>query len=100
MSGTSPAPGHGDGDADEPEDDAGRLWLSLWDVWAGLWRNRLARWLTTPRMKEWRVARAVRAWERDMREQGRGETNETGAIGRSVLGILRVLKTTYRHSVE
>src|ERR1700749_847572 len=30
-------------------------WLSSWQVFSGLWQNRLRRWLTTPTIKEWLV---------------------------------------------
>ncbi|KAK4134529.1 glycosyltransferase family 69 protein [Trichocladium antarcticum] len=39
-------------------------WLSLSQIWSGLWRNRLARWFTTPRFKESRVRGRVARWER------------------------------------
>lgn len=47
----------------------GSSWLSLFQVWSGLWRNRLARWLTTPRLKEYRIRRRLRLWEQEGAEQ-------------------------------
>lgn len=42
----------------------GGSWLSLSEIWLGLWRNRLARWFTTPWFKERRVRWRVEAWRR------------------------------------
>lgn len=38
-------------------------WLSLTDIFIGLWKNRLVRWTTTPWFKEHSVRREVRTWE-------------------------------------
>lgn len=38
-------------------------WLSLPQIWFGMWKNRLARWSTTPWFKEKRVRRRVQHWE-------------------------------------
>lgn len=47
-------------DAVHPSDS--RAWLSWWDIWAGLWRNRLRRLTTTPAIKEWRARNLVQQW--------------------------------------
>ncbi|KAH9436922.1 hypothetical protein MCOR02_000586 [Pyricularia oryzae] len=47
-------------DAVHPSD--GHAWLSWWDIWAGLWRNRLRRMTATPAVKEWKVRRLVQQW--------------------------------------
>lgn len=39
-------------------------WLSLSQVYIGMWKNRLARRLTTPWFKESTVLKRVRSWER------------------------------------
>ena len=39
------------------------VWLSAWEIFYGLWVNRLRRWFTTPIFKEWVVHRRVRNWE-------------------------------------
>lgn len=36
--------------------------LSLLDIWKGVWRNRILRWLTTPVFKEWVVRTRVQNW--------------------------------------
>ncbi|KAK0715250.1 cryptococcal mannosyltransferase 1-domain-containing protein [Lasiosphaeris hirsuta] len=43
-------------------------WLTLSQVYIGLWKNRFARWFTTPWLKEARIYRRVRNWE----QQGEG----------------------------
>lgn len=43
-------------------------WLSLSQIYIGLWKNRLARRFTTPWLKESHVHRLVRKWE----QQGEG----------------------------
>ncbi|KAK3389646.1 cryptococcal mannosyltransferase 1-domain-containing protein [Podospora didyma] len=45
-------------------------WLSLYQIYTGLWRNRLARWFTTPWFKEFRVRHRLRRWEQ---QNGGGE---------------------------
>lgn len=40
-------------------------WVSYWEIWLGLWKNRLYRWFTTPMFKEWVRRRHLRAWEHD-----------------------------------
>lgn len=37
-------------------------WLSLSQVFSGLWKNRVARWLTTPLLKELQVRWRIRKW--------------------------------------
>lgn len=39
--------------------------LSLLEIWAGLWKNRILRWLTTPSLKEWVVRKRVQAWKKE-----------------------------------
>lgn len=39
-------------------------WLSTWDVWSGLWANRLRRW-TSFSLEPWAVGKRVRRWERE-----------------------------------
>ncbi|KAK3935067.1 cryptococcal mannosyltransferase 1-domain-containing protein [Diplogelasinospora grovesii] len=56
----------------------GRSWLSPFQVWTGLWKNRLARWCTTPILKESRVRRLVRLWAQQ--EAGREEPGEVCLI--------------------
>ncbi|KAM5373019.1 hypothetical protein ACJZ2D_007230 [Fusarium nematophilum] len=46
-------------------------WLSHKEIWIGLWRNRLARWFTTPLFKEWMIKRMVQKWKNQ--EPGRRE---------------------------
>lgn len=41
----------------------GGAWVSYLDIWLGLWRNRLARWFTTPMLKEWMCRSRQREWE-------------------------------------
>src|SRR4051794_22339658 len=40
----------------------GGSWLSLIEVYVGLWRNRFARWLTTPWFEEQEVKRRIQRW--------------------------------------
>lgn len=42
----------------------GGSWLSLTDVFFGLWKNRLARWFTTPWFEEQQVRRRIERWAR------------------------------------
>lgn len=42
----------------------GGSWLSHGQIWAGIWRNRIRRWFTTPLFKEFYVRRLVSKWER------------------------------------
>ncbi|KAK0636967.1 cryptococcal mannosyltransferase 1-domain-containing protein [Bombardia bombarda] len=46
-------------------------WLSAYQIWTGLLKNRLARWFTTPGLKEARVSRRVGRWEQE--QKGREE---------------------------
>ncbi|KPM43845.1 hypothetical protein AK830_g2692 [Neonectria ditissima] len=39
-------------------------WLSVWDIFAGLWVNRLCRWTTVP-FRGWVVRRRVARWEKE-----------------------------------
>lgn len=39
------------------------VWLSYWEIWFGLWKNRVYRWFTTPLTKEWVCRSRQRAWE-------------------------------------
>lgn len=41
----------------------GRRWPSLWDVGAGLWRNRMQRWVRRPGRFEPGVREAIEKWE-------------------------------------
>jgi hypothetical protein len=59
-------------DAVHPQ--GGGSWLSLSQIWFGLWRNRLARWSTTPWFKERLVHGRVERWERAAK--GREEKGE------------------------
>jgi hypothetical protein len=61
---------------DQVHPHGGSSWLSLYQIWTGLWRNRLARWLTTPWLKEFRVSRRVRSWEKKGRSGGDGKQEE------------------------
>jgi hypothetical protein len=38
-------------------------WLSLSEIFFGLWKNRIVRWTTTRFFKEWVVKRRVSTWE-------------------------------------
>lgn len=38
-------------------------WLSVWDSYWALWKNRLQRWTTTPFFKEWVVRKRVQRWK-------------------------------------
>jgi hypothetical protein len=49
--------------------ETGTSRISLSDIFLGLWKNRLHRWVTTTFFKEWRVSSRVRAWKRGGREQ-------------------------------
>ena len=49
----------------------GGSWLSLTDVWLGLWGNRVARWVTTPWFEERQVRGRIERWEREA--EGRDE---------------------------
>ncbi|KAL2164904.1 hypothetical protein VTH06DRAFT_200 [Thermothelomyces fergusii] len=57
-----------DGDHEEEEEDedrgGGGSWLSLTEVFVGLWKNRLARWLTTPWFEEQEVRGRIERWAR------------------------------------
>ncbi|KAI8723657.1 hypothetical protein NCS52_00222100 [Fusarium sp. LHS14.1] len=50
---------------------SGRSWLTNSQILYGLWKNRLARWFTTPWFKEWWVRSLERAWQRQ--NPGRSE---------------------------
>jgi hypothetical protein len=52
----------------------GGSWLSLKEVYVGLWWNRLARWVTTPWFEEWEVRGRIKRWERG--EEGRRERGD------------------------
>ena len=39
--------------------------LSLWDVYMGIWKNRLLRWATTPMFKEWVVSDRISLWKKN-----------------------------------
>lgn len=39
-------------------------WVSVTDIYLGLWRNRLARWFTTPWFEEREVKGRIQRWER------------------------------------
>jgi hypothetical protein len=39
-------------------------WLTSWQILSGLWENRLRRWWTTPKLKEWTMDRRLRRWKR------------------------------------
>ncbi|KAH6983659.1 cryptococcal mannosyltransferase 1-domain-containing protein [Ilyonectria sp. MPI-CAGE-AT-0026] len=39
-------------------------WLTYTEIFTGQWKNRLARWFTTPWFKEWRVRSLQSAWEK------------------------------------
>lgn len=41
-----------------------RNWLSPWQIFSGLWANRLWRWTTTNRFREWTVRGRLNRWER------------------------------------
>ncbi|KAK4161067.1 glycosyltransferase [Cladorrhinum sp. PSN259] len=45
-----------------PQD--GESWLSLWEIWFGIWKNRVARWTTTSWFKEYRVSSRVAGWRK------------------------------------
>ena len=49
-------------------------WISLPQVYFGLWKNRIARRFTTPWFKELSVGRRVRKWEQG--EEGREELGQ------------------------
>lgn len=49
-------------------------WLSRYEIWVGLWRNRFRRWFTTPLLKEHRVRKIVNDWRRQ--KPGRKEQGE------------------------
>jgi hypothetical protein len=49
-------------------------WLSSYEIFFGLWENRLRRWIWTPKFKEWRVSRHFRNWRAEhptIKEPGR-----------------------------
>lgn len=50
-----------------------QVWLSTFGVYTGIWKSRLARWLSSPLLKEQVVRRRVRKWEAEGAE---GETRE------------------------
>jgi hypothetical protein len=37
-------------------------WLTSWEIFGGLWKNRLQRWFTTVWFKEYTVGRRLSAW--------------------------------------
>ncbi|KAL2261752.1 hypothetical protein VTK26DRAFT_3459 [Humicola hyalothermophila] len=53
-------------------------WLSLWQIWSGMWRNRVARWATTPWFKEMMVRRRVRRWVDEGKRMAGGGNDEGG----------------------
>lgn len=44
--------------------DGSEPWLSVWDIFTGLWANRLRRWVTLP-FDRWVVRRRVGRWEKE-----------------------------------
>ncbi|AEO60904.1 glycosyltransferase family 69 protein [Thermothelomyces thermophilus ATCC 42464] len=75
------APRRRDDDDDDDENGhsdtgggGGGSWLSLSEVYFGLWKNRLARWLTTPWFEEQEVRRRIERWARA--GEGREEKGE------------------------
>ncbi|KAK4126495.1 glycosyltransferase family 69 protein [Parathielavia appendiculata] len=60
--------------APENRGGGGGSWLTLGEVYFGLWRNRIARWLTTPWFEEWEVRRRIERWE----EGGEGRREKGG----------------------
>jgi hypothetical protein len=45
--------------------ESGGSWLSLSEIYFGLWRNRFGRWFTTPWFKERRVRARIERWEKE-----------------------------------
>ncbi|KAK3987236.1 cryptococcal mannosyltransferase 1-domain-containing protein [Cladorrhinum sp. PSN332] len=43
--------------------EGGSSWLSLWQIWFGIWKNRVARWTTTSWFKEYRVRSRIAGWK-------------------------------------
>lgn len=62
-------------------------WLSPWQIFKGLWANRVLRWMTTDAFKEWRVRSRVRRWEES---DGYGESLEPGEF--CLINEMHVLK--------
>ncbi|KAK4240508.1 glycosyltransferase [Achaetomium macrosporum] len=52
-------------DAVHGAERSGGSWLSLGEIYFGLWRNRLARWFTTPWFKERRVRGRIERWKKE-----------------------------------
>ncbi|KAK3307346.1 glycosyltransferase family 69 protein [Chaetomium strumarium] len=52
-------------------DRSGGSWLSISEIYFGLWRNRFDRWFTTPWFKERRVKGRIERWKKE--EEGRDE---------------------------
>lgn len=38
-------------------------WLSSWQIFSGLWANRLLRWANWWPLQKWKISRRVRRWE-------------------------------------
>jgi hypothetical protein len=49
-----------------------KLLLSSWQIYKALWENRLRRWTTTPRFKEWTVHKRVARWKRSSKQEEAG----------------------------
>lgn len=62
-------------------------WLSLWQIWSGMWRNRVARWMTSPWFKERVVMGRLKRWmdEEKRTKDGEGEERKREEKGRFCL---------------
>src|SRR4051794_17141520 len=51
---------------DQVHAEKGASWLSKWQIFGGIWRNRLARWLTFE-AREWHVNSKIAKWSRELK---------------------------------
>ncbi|KAM7191315.1 Cryptococcal mannosyltransferase 1 domain containing protein [Naviculisporaceae sp. PSN 640] len=54
----------------------GKIWLSTFGVYKGVWKSRFARWFSSPIIKEQVVRSRVRKWEAEAPEESREEPGE------------------------
>ncbi len=43
--------------------------LTSWQIFFALWENRLRRWITSPRSKQWVVHKRVQSWQKEDKQK-------------------------------
>ncbi|KAF1958816.1 hypothetical protein CC80DRAFT_20570 [Byssothecium circinans] len=43
--------------------------MGIWDVYKGIWKNRLLRWTSSPVLKEWVVGNRVKRWRKEHQKE-------------------------------